>query len=383
MGIFIWRRGASHGPPPINMGGGVRGCVGIYGRNLKNRRRYEMAKRLLVVIVVAAFALTSAGGALAAQWANPDLLLSAKQLKSKIDNPGWVVLDCRDLKHYAKGHIPGAISLGKRCKKALRDPSARVFKDVAKYDKLFSKVGIGNDTHVVIYGEHEKTDTMKDTAVAFWVLEYLGHDKAHVLNGGIADWINQGYPVSNEPTIKSAKSFKAHVVPSRYASTDEIVAIATGKEKGVQLIDARSEKEFVGKDIRALRGGHVPNVTLNVSHKDTFDQVKDRETGKMKDNGFLSPDRVASFYKDLDKNKRTISYCQTGTRSTLTYLELRLLGFKEPANWDDSWRVYGSSPAMYPIDDEQWYNFAAVNKAEKKVKKLEKKIEELEGKAKE
>jgi thiosulfate/3-mercaptopyruvate sulfurtransferase len=338
-----------------------------------------MRKKLVVLVVLAAFALSSAGLGYAAQWANPELLISAKELKDKVDKPDWVILDCRDLKDYAKGHIPGAISLGKQCKKALRDSTARIFHDPSKYEKLLGKVGIGNDTHVVIYGEHIKTDTMKDTTVAFWIMEYLGHDKTHVLNGGIDDWINAGYSLDNEPVIKAARTFKANVVPSRFASTDEILGIATGKTKGVQVIDARTEKEYNGADIRALRGGHVPNVTTNVSHKETFDQVKDRETGKMVDNGFLSPDRVAGFYKDLDRNKRTIAYCQTGTRSTLTYLELRLLGFKDPANWDDSWIVYASDPKDYPVADEQYFDFNKVRKLEKSLEKLEKKVAELSG----
>jgi rhodanese-related sulfurtransferase len=69
-----------------------------------------------------------------------------------------------------------------------------------------------------------------------------------------------------------------------------------------------------------------------------------------------------------------VAHCQTGTRSTLTYLQLRALGFKDPANWDESWRVYGSTQE-FPVEDEQWYNFAGVNK---KIKSLEKKVDALE-----
>lgn len=342
-----------------------------------------MAKKLIIILAIGAFVLASAGLVHAEKWANPELLLSAKQLKDKIGNADWVILDCRQLKHYAKGHIPGAISIGKQCKKGLRDKTSRVFKDSSKYEKLFGKVGIGNDSHVVIYGEHAKTDTMKDVTVAFWVLEYLGHDKVHVLNGGIDDWINAGYGLDNKPAILKPKKFKASVVQSRYATTDEMLDIAKGEKKGIQVIDARTSNEYKGADQRSLRAGRFPNTTINVSHKDTFDQSKDLESGKMKDNGFLSPDRVASFYKDLDKNKRTIGFCQTGTRSTLTYLEMRLLGFKDPANWDESWRVYGSSYNDYPIENEQWFDFNRVKKAEKKIKKLEEKLTALEEKAKE
>jgi thiosulfate/3-mercaptopyruvate sulfurtransferase len=337
----------------------------------------SMKKSILIIIVLSLFILTSAGISLAATWANPELLMDAKQVKEKVGNPDWVFLDCRKLKDYAKGHIPGAISIGKQCKKALRDKTSRVWRDTSKYEKLFSKVGIGNDTHVVIYGEHVKSDTMKDTTVAFWILEYLGHDKVHVLNGGIDAWKNEGYKMDNKPTILKAKTFKANVAHSRYATTDEALDIAKGKKKGTQVIDARTAEELKGADQRSLRAGRLPNTTINVSHKDTFDQTKDLETGKMKDNGFLSYERVADFYKDLDKNKRTVAFCQTGTRSTLTYLELRLLGFKDPANWDESWRVYGSSYNDYPIENEQWFDFNRMRKAEKKIKKLEEKLEAL------
>ena len=336
-----------------------------------------MRKKLVTLTVISFFIAAFAGLSHSAQWANPELLMDAKQVKEKIGNQDWVILDCRELKDYAKGHIPGAISLGKQCKKGLRDSTARIFSDVSKYEKILSKVGIGNDSHVVVYGEHMKTDTMKDTTVAFWLLEYLGHDKAHVLNGGIDGWINAGYAMDNKPTILAEKTFKAHVVPGRNAETQEIADIATGKKKDIQMIDARTDKEYKGEDIRALRGGHVPNTTTNISHKDTFDKTKDLETGKDKDNGFLSYDRVAGFYKDLDRDKRTIAYCQTGTRSTLTYLEMRLLGFKDPANWDESWVVYGSSYKDLPVEGEQWLDFARINKLEKKIKDMEKKLEAL------
>lgn len=330
-------------------------------------------KKLAALLFVVVFIAVSTGGAFAAGWANPELLFDAKDTKKIAGKKNWVILDCRALKDYAKGHIPGAISLGKRCKKALRDATSRAFRNPAKYDKILGKVGIGNDTHVVVYGEHVVTDTMKDTAVAFWVFEYVGlKDQVHFLNGGIDAWKNAGYSITTEPTMLSAKKFKAKLNHSAYASTDEIVDIANGKSPNTQLIDSRSKKEYLGKDQRALRAGHVPNTTINVSHKKTFDKSKDLKTGKMKDNGFFSFENVNKHFKSLDKNKRTIGYCQTGTRSTLTYLQLRLLGFKNPANWDDSWRVYGSHPAGYPIADEHFFDFNKIRKMEKKIKKLEK-----------
>ena len=116
-----------------------------------------MQKKLTMLIVAGVYLLLVAGLAGAAGWANPDLLVTPEQVKQNIDKPDWVVIDSRDLKDYAKGHIPGAISLGKRVKKALRDPTSRVFASASKYEKLLGKAGIGNETHVVFYHGNIKT----------------------------------------------------------------------------------------------------------------------------------------------------------------------------------------------------------------------------------
>jgi thiosulfate/3-mercaptopyruvate sulfurtransferase len=234
------------------------------------------------------------------------------------------------------------------------------------------KVGIGNDTHVVFY--HGNVKTLTDATVGFWILEYLGHDKVHVLNGGLEAWRKAGNRLDNEPVRKSPTTFKASISPSTYSETDEILRIASGEAQGVQLVDSRTANEYIGKDIRAIRGGHVPNATLNVSHLDTLLQTKNAKTGKMGPTGYLDPDAASKAFGSLDKSKRTIAYCQTGTRSTLTYLQFRLLGFNDAANWDESWRVYGSQ-LDYPVEGEQWYNFASVNK---KIKSLEAKVKKLE-----
>ncbi len=332
---------------------------------------YKKSKYIVLFLVLMSgfISMTALG---AAKWANPGLLVTADVVKKNINKSNWVVVDCRGLKGYVKGHIPGAISLGKRCKKALRDNTARVYRDTSKYEKLFGKVGISNDTHVVFYYDGMKTFT--DATVGFWIMEYLGHDKVHVLNGGLDAWRKAGNRLDNKPVKKAATKFKAKVVSSRYGSTGEVLKIANGS--GVQLIDSRTKKEHIGKDIRAIRGGHVPNTTINVSHINTLSKAKDKKSGKMKATAYLDAATTSKAFSSLDKGKRTLAYCQTGTRSTLTYLEMRLLGFKDPANWDESWRVYGSQ-LDHPVAGEQWFNFAGLNK---KIKKLEKKMAKLEGK---
>ena len=329
-----------------------------------------MSSRKLVAILGLALLFWQVNGN-AAGWANPDLLVDAKTVNKNIKDKNWVVVDCRSLKDYLKGHIPGAISLGKRCKKALRDDTARIFRDTGKYEALLGKAGISNDNHIVFY--YDGLGTLTDATVGFWVTEYLGHDKSHVLDGGLDAWRKAGYRLDNKPVVREKASFKVKANHQAYGSTDEVLKIANAKSDA-QLVDSRTAKENKGKDIRAIRGGAVPNTTVNISHIDTLAKKKNPKTGKPETIAYFDADVAAKAFGGLDKSKRTLAYCQTGTRSTMTYLQMRLLGFKDVANWDESWRVYGSQ-LSYPVAGEQWFNFASLNK---KIKKLEKKVATLE-----
>lgn len=318
-------------------------------------------KRLFVFVVVLVFAVASAYGA---EYADPKLLATPADIENNAGK--WVVIDCRDDKAYAGGHIPGAISLGGACGKVLRDTSLRV-KKTGDLEKLLGNAGVSMDKPVVVYADAR---LITGASVAFWVLEYLGHSDVRLLNGGIEEWVTTGKLLEKAPTKLPAAAFKANVVKTRIATSDEMAKIARSEIKGAQVIDSRTEKEHKGEDIRSLRGGHIPNTTLNVSHVDTYHV----ETGEL-----YSMDSLETLFGKLDRNKRTIPYCQTGTRSTLTYLELRLMGFKDPANYDDSWIVYGSN-VDYPVANENWYDYVKVNDALKAVDALKKEIEELKTK---
>ncbi len=60
----------------------------------------------------------------------------------------------------------------------------------------------------------------------------------------------------------------------------------------------------------------------------------------------------------------------------LLFLQLRLLGFKEPANYDESWTVYGSN-VEFPVAEEQWFDFL---NAQWQIEDLERRIKSLEEK---
>jgi thiosulfate/3-mercaptopyruvate sulfurtransferase len=320
--------------------------------------RETISIRILVLLIGLVLISTAA---YSAEFANPQLLVSPSEIAMNAEK--WVVIDCRDEKAYAAGHISGAITLGGACGRVLRDATLRARK-TEELEKLLGGAGASMEKPLVVYADAK---LITSASVAFWILEYLGHDRVYFLNGGIEAWKESGKPLDKTETKLTPVSFTAKVAKSRIATTDEMVNIARGERKGVNVIDSRTEKEHKGTDIRALRGGHIPNTTLNLSHVNTYDV----QTGKIH-----SMDELETLLGKLDKTKRTIPYCQTGTRSTLLYLELRLMGFKDPANYDDSWIIYGSN-VTYPVANENWYDFVKVNDMMKTIDDLKKEIEEL------
>lgn len=330
------------------------------------------------VLVVLAIVLVYSGTVAALEYGNPELLVDTAFVKKYKDQPGWVLLDVRDEKAYAKGHIPGAINLGKRADKALRDPSATML-PVEKLEQVLGDAGISDSSNIIIYYDPA---TITRAGVAFHVLEVLGCNsdrlscKVYWYNGGIVSWTQDGGELTTEPKTLPKTTFKASPIWERYATTDEIYYIATGEkpdkaldemtkrygaeivtyDPDAQLVDLRTADEYNGKDIRALRGGHVPNVALHVSHVELYDP----KTGKIK-----SMEELEKLLGSLDKSKRVIGYCQTGTRSSFGYFIFRLMGFENPANWDESWRVWGSN-VNYPVENEQWYNFASIRSSKVK-----------------
>ncbi len=318
------------------------------------------AKKPALGILIIAFLFISAVS-YGAEYANPQLLVTPSDIEKNMGK--WIVVDCRDDKAYAAGHIPGAINLGGACGKVLRDTTLRI-KKTGDLEKLMGEAGVSMDKPVAVYADAK---LITSATVAFWILEYLGHNNVHFLNGGIESWQETGKPLEKTMQKLPASNFKAAVVKNRIATTEEVVKIAKGEIKDINIIDSRTEKENKGADIRALRGGHIPNTTTNVSHLKTYDV----QTGKIH-----TMDELDKLFDKLDKNKRTIAYCQTGTRSTLTYMELRLMGFKDPVNYDDSWIIYGSNVDC-PVANENWYDFVKMNEIMKTVEELKKDIEEL------
>ncbi|MCL5023767.1 MAG: sulfurtransferase [Nitrospirae bacterium] len=257
------------------------------------------------------------------------------------------VVDVRNRDAYLKGHIPGAVNIPVNDLQS--KPDAILFA-VPQVEKMLGEKGLTIDTDTVVYGSGKEIAFLE-----FWMLDYLGMEKLHVLDGGMDEWKGQ---IAKDETKLPPAVFKAKPKQGLYATTAYVKHAL--KKKDEILLDVRTPGEYTGKDVRALRGGHIPGA-VNINYDENF-----REGST----SLKSPDELAKLYSGLDRKKEIIVYCQTGTRATNTLFVLKELGFQRVRNYDASWIEWGSNPEL-PAADVSYFNFVSVMK---QIKKLQKEV---------
>jgi thiosulfate/3-mercaptopyruvate sulfurtransferase len=163
----------------------------------------------------------------------------------------------------------------------------------------------------------------------FWMLEYLGHRKLRILDGGWVKWIEERRPFEHGRVVPQPGTFAGAPDRNRIAMKDDLKAIVRRPHPDVDIIDARSLEEFLGKEVSGIpRPGHIPSAV------------------HLAWNGFLNPDatvkdlnKITSLldHKGLNPTKETICYCTGGVRSAWLYFVLRLAGYEKVKNYPGSW----------------------------------------------
>ncbi len=259
----------------------------------------------------------------------PSFLIDTETVQQNLGREGLVVLDVRGKAAYAfGGHIPGAVhatwhdfSDPTAVAKGLLDP------DLPRLEGRLRALGISSESDIVIYSN--PFDNWGDEGRMYWMLEYLGHTRLSILDGGWVKWVQEKRPFEHGVVTPKPGEFRASTQPDLIVMKDELKRIVKQPHPQVAIVDARSLEEYVGKEVSGIpRPGHIPSA-INIPW-----------------NMFLNPDatvkHMAAIMTELEdrglhRGQEVICYCTGGVRSAWLYYVLKLVGFQKVRNYPGSW----------------------------------------------
>ncbi|MGR8999399.1 MAG: sulfurtransferase, partial [Gammaproteobacteria bacterium] len=192
-------------------------------------------------------------------------LVSSAILKENLDNPNWVIVDCRfslsDAEAgpyaYRHGHLPNAryAHLDKDLSSAITAYTGR--HPLPGFTLLAKKLGawgISNNSQVVAYD---------DAGGAFagrlwWLLRCLGHEHVAVLDGGINYWQKLELPVTTTLPVIKPVTFRPYVNTTTWL---DALQVQNGlAQRSICVIDARTPERYRGEQesIDPV-AGHIPH----------------------------------------------------------------------------------------------------------------------------
>jgi thiosulfate/3-mercaptopyruvate sulfurtransferase len=283
-----------------------------------------------------------------------------------------VVWDVRPAEAYARGHIAGAINIGDAAR-VLRDDNTEDFIATDRIEKILGAAGLDPTRETIVYGGRGTWQPY----FGLYTFQYFSGTNVRVYHEGIEGWTAAGHTVSRDASKLPPVSLKLAINPTAAVTTKEMIAKLNNPE--VQIIDARTPKEFSGEDIRAIRGGHIPGA-VNIPYEQNW---VDPETPaklarkEVSSNAGMSLKRTADLrqlYSRFDPKKETIVYCQSGARASETAGVLQELGFTNVKVYDSSWLGYGNTLDA-PANNVTFFNVGLFNS---RISTLQERVNQLE-----
>ena len=268
-----------------------------------------------------------------------DLLVSTDWLAAHLDDPKVRIVDASfkmpgilplPKDDYLAAHIPGAVFFDVDAVSDHGNPLPHMFPSAAQFGRDVGGLGIGNDDTVVVYDAGGWVAGPR----AWWMFLSYGHDKVHVLDGGLKKWCAEGRPVQSGALTPDPVTFNASLDPNRVRNIQQMIDnVARGAE---QVIDARSGERFEGRVAEprpGLRSGHIPG-SRNLPYNNLFDPG----TGAMNP---LEDLRKAFAAAGVALDKPIVTSCGSGVSALVLTLALYRLGARGIALYDGSWSEWG------------------------------------------
>ncbi len=336
------------------IGSPYSGCHFLFSR-MNNMRLDGRLQIFLTLFTVLTFTSACSDQAKQSESKNTpvakmDLLVTTQWLSEHLNDPDLVVLDSTVLikfdekgkissvngrANYEAGHIPSAGFADLLDELSAQDtsldfvmPSPEQFRDV------MSKLGVGNDSRVVIYSAQNSVWAAR----LWWMLRWAGFDQAALLDGGLEAWKAEGRSLSTEPSNRPAKPFTLALRPEVVAKRDEVFA-AIDKPQ-VQIIDAMSDGHYKGQFSMYARPGHITSATNTPSSL------------LMDESGYYKSFDELDMMHEGDRSNRVITYCGGGVAASSVAFIMHRLGYSDVSVYMGSlqeWAVNSENPMTVDV----------------------------------
>lgn len=208
-----------------------------------------------------------------------------------------IILDVSD---YPASYIPGAVHISYR--DFVENNNTASLKNVSDIARILGDAGISHDDPLVVYGECQPCGGGPSAATyVYWILRSLGHEDVRVLNGGIDAWREAGLAVANSSATREMSTYSPEPRGDLYASYDYVMS---GQ---AQIVDARSSEEF--------ESGFIPGA-INIPYEAVLDGKMIRDSSELEE-----------IFKNLTVDKPVVVYTTTGTKASVVWFSLSMLGY--------------------------------------------------------
>lgn len=242
---------------------------------------------------------------------------------------------------YEQAHIPGAVYID--WSRDIVDPNSDVEAQIAppeRFVEVMQRSGIGDEHLVVAYDSHPASQF---ATRLWWALNYYGHSRVVVLNGGLPKWQREQRPLTNEISTYPPAIFTPKVQPQLRATAEDVLSFID--QQGVTLIDAREKGQYTGAIVRGEgRPGHIPGA-ISLPREELIDP----STGT-----FRSDKEIQSVFASahVSPDQHIVAYCNGGVAATTVLFSLAMLGYPNLTNYDGSWNEWGERQDL-PVEVER------------------------------
>jgi thiosulfate/3-mercaptopyruvate sulfurtransferase len=274
-------------------------------------------------------------------------LVSTDDLARHLDDRSWCIVDCRynlsdpewGTVAYASGHVPGAAyaNLDQDLSAKKTGTNGRhPLPDAAAAARVFARLGIGPGVQVAAYDQ----DNGMFASRLWWMLRWLGHDAAAVVEGGFAKWLAEDRPTRSGIEQHEARPFEARANDAMTIDAEGVAQILHNPRW--RLIDARAPERYRG-EVEPIDkvAGRIPGA---VNHPYTSNLAGD--------NTFKSAGHLrAAFDADAGETPvdHLVCYCGSGVTACHNLLALEHAGFHGAKLYPGSWSEWSADPTK-PIE---------------------------------